>query len=120
MEDAVSERSAEPLLPSGVKVPFEEIDSALNRNSDDEARRAAGRALTGTIVVAGPPRRLTEAANALTELPDVGLRAVLISYGDNPAPTDGRHAVTNTPGYRGYPLGSPLGVGRFRRGMALR
>jgi glucose-6-phosphate dehydrogenase assembly protein OpcA len=87
MEDAVSERSAEPLLPSGVKVPFEEIDSALNRNSDDEARRAAGRALTGTIVVAGPPRRLTEAANALTELPDVGLRAVLISYGDNPAPT---------------------------------
>ena len=62
------------------------ISSRRCRDSSDEARRAAGMALTATIVVAGPPPRLTEAAKALSELKDVGVRAVLISYGDNPAP----------------------------------
>jgi glucose-6-phosphate dehydrogenase assembly protein OpcA len=37
-------------------------------------------------VVAGPPPQLAEAAKALGELTEAGLRAVLISYGDNPAP----------------------------------
>lgn len=83
----MSNPSADRLLPSGHEVPFDQIATALNRTSDDEARRAAGMALTATIVVAGPPTRLVEAAKALTELTDAGLRAVLISYGDKPAPT---------------------------------
>jgi glucose-6-phosphate dehydrogenase assembly protein OpcA len=75
-----------PLLPNGVAVEFEDIESALTRNSTADARRAAGMALTATVVVAGPPPQLAEAAKALSELTDAGLRAVLISYGDNPAP----------------------------------
>ena len=75
-----------PLLPNGVAVDFEDIESALTRDSNAEAIRAAGMALTATIVVAGPPPQLAEAAKALSELTDAGLRAVLISYGDNPAP----------------------------------
>ena len=75
-----------PLLPDGVAVSFEDIESALTRNSSADAKRAAGMALTATIVVAGPPPQLAEAAKALSELTDAGLRAVLISYGDNPAP----------------------------------
>jgi glucose-6-phosphate dehydrogenase assembly protein OpcA len=76
-----------PLLPNGVPVDFEDIESALTRNSSTDAKRAAGMALTATVVVAGPPPALAEAAKALSELTDAGLRAVLISYGDNPAPT---------------------------------
>jgi glucose-6-phosphate dehydrogenase assembly protein OpcA len=82
----MSEQPAEPLLPSGVEVSFADIESALSAHSSDEATRAAGKVLTATIVVAGPHYRLVEAAKALSELTDVGVRAVLISYGDNPAP----------------------------------
>jgi glucose-6-phosphate dehydrogenase assembly protein OpcA len=86
---------SESLLPSGVDVSFADMASALDGGSNDEARGAAGMALTATIVVAGPPDRLVEAAQALSELKDVGVRAVLISYGDNPAPTVrvSRHTV---------------------------
>jgi len=82
----MSEQPADRLLPSGVEVSFADIESALAGHSTDETKRAAGMALTATIVVAGPSRRLMEAAKALTELTDVGVRTVLISYGDNPEP----------------------------------
>jgi glucose-6-phosphate dehydrogenase assembly protein OpcA len=81
MEDVMSES----LLPSGVDVQFADIESALAGSSDD-TRRAGGTALTATVVVAGPRHRLVEAAQAIAALKDVGVRAVLISYGDNPAP----------------------------------
>jgi glucose-6-phosphate dehydrogenase assembly protein OpcA len=77
----------ESLLPSGVEVSFAGIESALDGGVDAAARAAVGMALTATIVVAGPAARLADAAQALSELKDVGVRAVLISYGDNPAPT---------------------------------
>ena len=76
---------SESLLPSGVDVKFGDIESALAGSSDD-TRRAGGTALTATVVVAGPRDRLVDAAQALAALKDVGVRSVLISYGDNPAP----------------------------------
>src|SRR6478672_1072217 len=82
MEDAMSES----LLASGVAVSFSEIESAL-AGSTEEARRTGRTALTATVVVAGPRDRLAEAAEAVGALKDVGVRAVLISYGDNPAPS---------------------------------
>jgi hypothetical protein len=82
----MSEQPGEPLLPTGVEVSFVDIASALAGHSSDETKRAAGMALTATIVVAGPSPRLVEAAKALSELTDVGVRTVLISYGDNPEP----------------------------------
>ena len=82
----MSEQPVDRLLPSGVEVSFADIESALSGHSSDETKRAAGMALTATIVVAGPPPRLVEAAKALGELTDVGVRTVLISYGDNPEP----------------------------------
>ena len=82
----MSEQPGEPLLPAGVEVGFADIEAALSGHSSDETKRAAGMALTATIVVAGPSPRLKEAAKALSELTDVGVRTVLISYGDNPDP----------------------------------
>jgi glucose-6-phosphate dehydrogenase assembly protein OpcA len=73
------------LLPSGIAVTFSDIESALVGSSDDE-RRAGRTALTATVVVAGPDSRLAEAAQAIGALKDIGVRAVLISYGDNPVP----------------------------------
>src|SRR6476469_7571711 len=81
MENAMSD----VLLPSGVDVAFTDIASTLLRNSD-EAGKATGMALTATVVVAGPAQRLVEATDAVTSLKDAGVRAVLISLGDNPAP----------------------------------
>jgi glucose-6-phosphate dehydrogenase assembly protein OpcA len=76
---------SESLLPSGVDVNFSEIEAALGASSD--AARLVGRTtLTATVVVAGPRDRLVEAAQAIGALKDVGVRSVLISYGDNPAP----------------------------------
>lgn len=85
----------EPLLPDGAEVSFAEIESALAGGSQEESTRAAGIALTATIVVAGPPDRLAEAAKALRNVTDVGVRGVLISYGDNPSPmvSVSRHTV---------------------------
>jgi hypothetical protein len=82
----MSEQPGEPLLPAGVEVNFADIESALSSHSSDETKRVAGMALTATIVVAGPSPRLVEAAKALSDLTDVGVRTVLISYGDNPEP----------------------------------
>ena len=72
------------LLPAGAAVQFTEIEVALLRGVD--ARHNAGRALTGTVVAAGPAERIAEAAEAIDELKGIGVRAVLISHGDNPAP----------------------------------
>jgi hypothetical protein len=82
----MSEQSGERLLHAGAEVSFADIESALRRSSNDESKHVSGMALTATVVVAGPPPRLVEAAQALSELIDAGLRAVLISYGDNPSP----------------------------------
>jgi hypothetical protein len=86
MEDVVSTGSHEPLLPLGREVPFAEIELALGRSGLDDGKRAPGRALTATIVVVGPHERLAEAAHAVEQLTDVGVRAILISNGTNPAP----------------------------------
>ncbi len=63
------------LLPDGAEVPFAEIDG----------RGRPGRALTATVVVVGPRDRLAAAADALKEL-TTGVRAILISAGDNVSP----------------------------------
>ena len=74
------------LLPEGRAVAFAEIEGAL-QSADDSERRIAGIARTATLVIAGTAERLVDAAAALDELTDIGVRAVLISYGDNPQPS---------------------------------
>jgi hypothetical protein len=87
MEDVVTSSSRESLLPLGREVPFSEIELALGRSGLDDGKRAPGRALTATVVVVGPHERLAEAADAVEQLTDVGVRSILISDGANPAPT---------------------------------
>jgi len=87
MEDAVTESSRESLLPLGREVPFSDIELALTRSGLDDGKRAPGRALIATIVVVGPHQRLAEAADAVEEGAPIGVRAILISDGANPAPT---------------------------------
>ena len=72
------------LLRAGTEVAFADIEATLLRGAD--AKQTAGRALTATVVAAGPAERLAEAAQAIDELKGVGVRAVLISHGDDPAP----------------------------------
>jgi hypothetical protein len=86
MEDVVSGSARPVLLPLGVEVAFADIERALGQAGLEDAKRAAGRALTATLVVVGPHARLAEAAQAVEQLTDVGVRAILISDGDNPAP----------------------------------
>ena len=74
------------LLPTGVDVAFGEIESALSRGSGD-SKSSTRTALTATIVVTGPHDRLTQAAQAVEGLQDVGVRAVLICCGDSSAPS---------------------------------
>jgi glucose-6-phosphate dehydrogenase assembly protein OpcA len=69
-----------------VAVSFGDIESALRGQASGEPSRTASTALTATIVVAGPSPRLADAAAALNQLSDAGVRTVLISYGGNPAP----------------------------------
>jgi hypothetical protein len=78
----------EGLLPSAVEVPFAEIESALGRLGHPSRLQAGPRALTATMVVIGPQERLLEAAAALHQLADrAGIRAILISNGENPQPS---------------------------------
>lgn len=77
---------AESLLPLGTVVPFAEVERMLGRAGQEEGRRTAGRALTATVVVVGPHARLLEAARAVEQLTDVGVRAILISDGTHPSP----------------------------------
>lgn len=82
----MSSASPDALLPRGAEVPFADIERALGRGGPDDGKRAPGRALTATVVVVGPHARLAEAAQVVEQLTDVGVRAILISYGTNPAP----------------------------------
>jgi glucose-6-phosphate dehydrogenase assembly protein OpcA len=84
MEDAVSSPQPDNLLPQGSPVGFEDIEETLRSAAAEAERRLAG---TATLVIAGSAERLVEAAAALDELTDIGVRTVLISYGDNPEPT---------------------------------
>lgn len=77
--------SAGRLLPSGADVKFPEIESGLAGQWLNDGT-CAPIALTATIVVVGPLERLTEAAEAMEALTDIGVRAILISYGTNPEP----------------------------------
>src|SRR3954468_1609852 len=92
MEDAMSEMDARALLPLGAEVAFADIGDALGGQATQQGKRA----LTATIVVVGPHDRLVEAADAVEDLTDIGVRAILISNGTNPAPTVRMldHAVT--------------------------
>jgi glucose-6-phosphate dehydrogenase assembly protein OpcA len=83
MTDAAA---ADPLLPNSVEVPFSEIESTLAGSGLEDGKRGARFGLTATIVVVGSHARLTEAAEALGQLTDVGVRKILISYGTNSAP----------------------------------
>ena len=65
---------------------FAEIESAVQRAGGDAEGRLAGLARTATLVIAGNPERLVEAAKAVDQLTDIGVRAVLISYGESPEP----------------------------------
>ena len=71
------------LLPQGRAVAFEDIEETLQSAAGEAERRRAG---MGTLVLAGSAERLVEAAAAVDELKDIGVRTVLISYGDNPEP----------------------------------
>jgi glucose-6-phosphate dehydrogenase assembly protein OpcA len=82
----MSDAQAGRLLESGVEVPFSGIEAALGGAGLQEGKRAASLALTATVVVVGPLERLTEAADALTQLTDVAIRAILISYGTQASP----------------------------------
>jgi hypothetical protein len=83
----VSSSRGEGLLPLGIEVPFSDIEVALGGMRPDDGKRAPGRSLTATLVVVGPHARLAEAAQAVEQITDIGVRAILISEGDNPAPT---------------------------------
>ncbi len=82
----MNDPAAGNLLPQGRAVAFADIEAALHSAGEAE-RRLAGIARTATLVIAGHAERLVDAARAIGELTDIGVRAVLISYGDNPEPT---------------------------------
>lgn len=77
---------AATLLPLGVEVPFGDLEAVLAGAGHEDAKRTPGHALTATLVVIGAHARLAEAATAVEELTDVGVRAILISDGRNPSP----------------------------------
>ncbi len=78
--------AVDALLPLGVEVPFAGIEAALGGAHQDEGRRAPGHTFTATLVITGPHGRLIEAARAVDQLTDIGVRAILISDGTNPTP----------------------------------
>src|SRR4051812_42064568 len=84
----MSAKAATLLLPSGRDVPFAEIEVTLARLVRDGQRRkrSPARALTATVVVVGTVERLVAAADALEQLGEVGVRAILISEGTHTAP----------------------------------
>src|SRR6516225_7348401 len=106
LEDAVRGKMIDGLLPSGHDVPFAEIEAAFARLAHDGRRHRGGpaRALVATVIVVGPPERLIPAADALEQLGDAGVRAILISEGTQTEPlarvTDGAVAVSGlSPNY---------------------
>jgi glucose-6-phosphate dehydrogenase-like protein OpcA len=105
MEDAVTGKMIDGLLPAGHDVKFSEIEAAFARLAHDRRRRRApARALIATVIVVGPPERLIPAAEAIEHIGDVGVRAILISEGTQAEPvarvTDNAVAVSGlAPGY---------------------
>ncbi len=83
----MSDRSGGPLLPLGADVAFSDLEGALGRPGREDGKQVQGRALTATLVVLGSHERLAEAADAVEQLTDVGVRAILISDGPHGAPT---------------------------------
>jgi hypothetical protein len=84
----VSAKTADALLPGGRDVPFAEIEVTLARlvRGGNRRKRSPARALTATVVVVGNMDRLVAAADALEQLGEVGVRAILISEGEHTAP----------------------------------
>ena len=77
----------ENLLPGARAVAFADIEGALESAAGEAERRLGTIARTATLVIAGNAERLVEAAQALGDLTDIGVRAVLISYGDHAEPS---------------------------------
>jgi hypothetical protein len=99
MEDPVTDKMIDGLLPSGRDVRFSEIEAVFARLAHDRRRRRAPtRALIASLVVVGPPERLVPAAEAIEHIGDFGVRAILISEGTQAEPvarvTDSAVAVT--------------------------
>jgi glucose-6-phosphate dehydrogenase assembly protein OpcA len=83
----VTQKVIDGLLPSGHDVPFAGIEAAFDKLAHDRRRRRApARALMATVIVVGPPERLIPAAEALEQLGDIGVRAILISEGAQSEP----------------------------------
>jgi hypothetical protein len=84
----VSAKVAKDLLPGGHDVVFAEIEVTLARIvRDGRSKAGPTRALTATLIVVGKPERLVAAAEALGRLGEAGgVRAILISEGDQAAP----------------------------------
>jgi hypothetical protein len=83
MEDAVSGKMIDSLLPDGVDVPFAEIEATLARLAHDASgrKRPSTRALMATVIVVGSEERLVPAAGALEQLNEGVVRTILISEG---------------------------------------
>lgn len=79
----MSSPQSDGLLPPERSVTFEAIEETLRSEAAEVERRLAG---TATLVIAGSAERLAEALGALDDLTDIGVRTVLISYGDDPEP----------------------------------
>ena len=92
--------SSSELLPVGTDVPFTNIAEAMARGTCQERGATPTRALVATVVAVGPSERLSDAAKALQALGDAGtVRGILISEGDNPAPS--ARVAGNTVGLHG-------------------
>ena len=72
--------AAAPATPA---LTFSDIASAIEGSRAGETGTLA---LTASVVVVGPQDRLPEAAAALESLGEVGVRSILISYGENDVP----------------------------------
>jgi hypothetical protein len=95
----MTQKVIDGLLPSGRDVPFAEIEATFARlASDRRRRRAPARSLIATVIVIGSPDRLIPAAEALEQLGEMGVRAILISEGTQSEPharvTDNAVAVS--------------------------
>jgi glucose-6-phosphate dehydrogenase assembly protein OpcA len=89
MEDPVSAKTGDALLPSGREVPFSDIEATLATLARDRRRRRTpARALTATVIVIGDRTRLGEAAEALDQVGESGgVRSIFIAEGEHASPT---------------------------------
>jgi glucose-6-phosphate dehydrogenase assembly protein OpcA len=76
------------VIADAVDVPFSKIAETMARGACRDAGATPMRALLATMVAVGPADRLRGAAGALQALADAGtVRGMIISEGDNPAPS---------------------------------